>query len=485
MPAAPVRVRFAPSPTGYLHVGGARTAIFNWLFARHQGGSFILRIEDTDVERSTAESESSLIGDLRWLGLDWDEGPDVSGPCGPYRQSERLDVYRAHADALVDAGKAYPCFCTDEVLDAKREAAVARGASPRYDGTCRGLTREKILENRAAGTPEVVRFVVPPGVVRFHDLIRGEVEMDAEMVGDFVLLRSNGHPTYNYAAAIDDHAMAISHVLRGEEHLPNTLRQAMIYTAFDFPLPRFGHLPLILAEDRSKLSKRHGGASVGELRDLGYLPEAVFNYLVLLGWSHPREEEVLSRGELVEAFTLERVTKSASVYDRAKLRWMSGQYIRKTGVRELFDVADPFFPECIRSLYAREAREKILSLLHEKIDTLADLGKKSAPFEAEPIIEEEAAEVLRTPDALRVIAALEKSIRPGKGALTGPEFKTKVEEVGKEIGLKGKSLFFPVRAALTGAVHGPDLAGFAELRGREGVLALLVRAKRFAAGSES
>lgn len=485
MPPAPVRVRFAPSPTGDLHVGGARTAIFNWLFARHHGGSFILRIEDTDVERSTAESEVSLIGDLQWLGLDWDEGPDIGGPRGPYRQSERLDVYRRHADALVDTGKAYPCFCTDEVLEAKREAAVARGASPRYDGTCRGLTRERIMEKRAAGTPEVVRFIVPPGVVRFHDLVRGEVEMETDMVGDFVLLRSNGHPTYNYAAAIDDHAMEISHVLRGEEHLPNTLRQVMIYTAFDFPLPKFGHLPLILAEDRSKLSKRHGGASVGELRELGFLPEAVFNYLVLLGWSHPEEKEVLSRGELVTAFSLERVSKSPSVYDRDKLRWMSGQYIRKTGAETLFEKADRFFPGSIRVLYDRGAREKILSLLHEKIETLADLVEKSAPFEAEPRFEKEAADVLRTPDALRVIAALEERIRSSEGDLTGPGFKAAVEEVGKNTGLKGKALFFPVRAALTGAVHGPDLAGFAELRGRVGVLDLLERAQRYAARSGS
>ena len=485
MPSAPVRVRFAPSPTGYLHVGGARTAIFNWLFARRHGGSFILRIEDTDVERSTAASEISLIGDLHWLGLDWDEGPDVAGPFGPYRQSERLGLYRAHADALFDAGKAYPCFCPDDVLEAKREAAAARGASPRYDGACRGLTREQIMEKRAAGTPEVIRFFVPPGVVRFHDLIRGEVEMDTDMVGDFVLLRSNGHPTYNYAAAIDDHAMKISHVLRGEEHLPNTLRQVLIYTAFDFPLPKFGHLPLILAEDRSKLSKRHGGASVGELRDLGYLPEAVFNYLVLLGWSHPEEKEVLSREELVNAFSLDRVSKSAGVYDRDKLRWMSGQYIRKTPVEALFEEADPFFPKGIRSLYDKNARKRILSLLHEKIETLADLAEKSAPFEAEPRFEDEAAAVLRTPDALRVIAALEERIRSAEGELAGPGFKSMVEEVGKKMGLKGKALFFPVRAALTGAVHGPDLAGFAELRGREGVLALLERARRFAAGSGS
>jgi nondiscriminating glutamyl-tRNA synthetase len=485
VPSAPVRVRFAPSPTGYLHVGGARTAIFNWLYARHNRGSFILRIEDTDVERSTEESEVSLLGDLHGLGLDWDEGPDVSGTHGPYRQSERLDLYRRHADSLVDAGRAYPCFCADEVLEAKRQEAVARGASPRYDGKCRGLSRAEVSEMRAEGTPEVVRFIVPPGVVRFHDLIRGEVEMDTEMVGDFVLLRSNGHPTYNYAAAIDDHAMEISHVLRGEEHLPNTLRQILIYTAFDFPLPEFGHLPLILAADRSKLSKRHGGASVGELRDLGFLPEAVFNYLVLLGWSHPEEKEVLSREELVAAFSLDRVSKSPSVYDRDKLRWMSGQYIRKTPVEVLLEEADPFFPQGIRNLYNKKAREKILSLLHEKIETLADLAEKSAPFEAEPRFEEEAAQVLRTPDALRVMAALEERIRSAEGELTGPGFKSMVEDVGRKTGLKGKALFFPVRAALTGAVHGPDLAGFAELKGRPGVLALLERAGKFAAGSES
>jgi glutamyl-tRNA synthetase len=485
VPAEPVRVRFAPSPTGYLHVGGARTAIFNWLFARHHGGTFILRIEDTDVERSTSESEVSLVGDLRWLGLDWDEGPDTGGPRGPYRQSERLAIYRRHADALIAAGKAYPCFCTDEVLEAKRQDAVARAASPRYDGTCRSLTPSEVSMKRSAGIPEVVRFEVCAGGVRFRDLIRGGVEMDADMVGDFVLLRSNGHPTYNYAAAIDDHSMEITHVLRGEEHLPNTLRQVLIYEAFGFPLPRFGHLPLILAEDRSKLSKRHGGSSVGELRASGFLPGAVFNYLVLLGWSHPEEKEVLSIEELIATFSLERVSKSPSVYDREKLRWMSGQYIRRTDTGSLFERADPFFPGSIRTLYDKNAREKILSLLHEKIETLSDLSEKSAPFEQAPRFEEEAALVLRTPEALPVIETLENRIRTLEGDLTVAGFKSVVEDVGRTVGRRGKALYFPIRAALTGAVHGPDLAGLAELKGREAVLGLLERARRFAAGAET
>ena len=485
VPAEPVRVRFAPSPTGYLHVGGARTAIFNWLFARHHGGTFILRIEDTDVERSTSESEVSLVGDLRWLGLDWDEGPDTGGPRGPYRQSERLDIYRWHADALIAAGKAYPCFCTDEVLEAKRQDAVARAASPRYDGTCRSLTPSEVSMKRSAGIPEVVRFEVCAGGVRFRDLIRGGVEMDADMVGDFVLLRSNGHPTYNYAAAIDDHSMEITHVLRGEEHLPNTLRQVLIYEAFGFPLPRFGHLPLILAEDRSKLSKRHGGSSVGELRASGFLPGAVFNYLVLLGWSHPEEKEVLSIEELIATFSLERVSKSPSVYDREKLRWMSGQYIRRTDTGSLFERADPFFPGSIRTLYDKNAREKILSLLHEKIETLSDLSEKSAPFEQAPWFEKEAALVLRTPEALPVIETLENRIRALEGDLTAAGFKSVVEDVGRTVGRRGKALYFPIRVALTGAVHGPDLAGLAELKGREAVLGLLERARRFAAGPET
>jgi nondiscriminating glutamyl-tRNA synthetase len=468
-----IKVRFAPSPTGYLHVGGARTAIFNWLFARNQGGAFILRIEDTDVERSTRESEASLTDDLRWLGLEWDEGPDAGGPSGPYRQSERLDIYRRYASTLVDAGLAYPCFCTDEALESKRQEALVSGRSPQYDGTCRSLPASEIETKRSAGIPEAVRYVVPRDVVRFDDLIRGGIELATEMVGDFVLLRSNGLPTYNFAATIDDYLMGITHVLRGEEHLSNTLRQVLIYRALGLPVPSFGHLPLILAEDKSKLSKRHGATSVGELRTGGYLPGAVLNYLVLLGWSHPEEKEVLPVDELISSFSLKRVSRSPSVYDREKLRWMNGQYIRAMDVDALFELADSFFPGFVHSAYDEPSRRKILGLLHEKIDVLSELPEKSGPFRSPLVFDDEARRVLETPDAKMVIEALRTALEASSEKLTSESFKTMVAQVGKEAGQKGKALYFPVRAALTGAVHGPDLAGIAELKGRDVVLDLL------------
>ncbi|MDH3198718.1 MAG: glutamate--tRNA ligase, partial [Candidatus Krumholzibacteria bacterium] len=312
-------MRFAPSPTGYLHVGGARTAIFNWLWARHTGGAFVLRIEDTDVERSTRESEAALIEDLRWLGLDWDEGPDVGGPHAPYRQSERLDLYGAIATDLVARGLAYPCFCPEEELERKRKEALTIGLPPKYDGACRSLTSQELAAKRAAGLPEATRFRVPPDMVVFDDVVRGAMELHTSMVGDFVLVRANGLPTYNFAAAVDDHRMGITHVIRGEEHLSNTLRQMLIYRAMGAVPPVFAHAPLILAEDRSKLSKRHGGSSVGELRAGGFVAGAVLNYLVLLGWSHPDAREVVTRDELIAAFSLERINASAAVFDRHKL----------------------------------------------------------------------------------------------------------------------------------------------------------------------
>jgi len=309
--------------------------------------------------------------------------------------------------------------------------------------------------------------------VRFTDLIRGSIELATAMVGDFVVLRSNGLPTYNFAAAVDDHLMGITHVLRGEEHLPNTLRQILIYHALALPVPAFGHLPLILAEDRSKLSKRHGASSVGELRNAGYLPAAVLNYLVLLGWSHPGEKEVLSVDELTASFSLDRVSKAPSVYDREKLRWMNGQHIRAMDVDVLFTVADAFFPDFVRVAYSEPARRKILALLHEKIDVLSELPEKSAPFRSPLVFDREAAAVLATREAGEVIDALRSALEASSEVLTAAHFKALVKEVGNQTGQKGKALFFPVRAALTGAVHGPDLAGIAELKGKAAVLELL------------
>lgn len=475
--SAPVRVRFAPSPTGYLHVGGARTAIFNWLFARQKGGALVLRIEDTDVERSTKDSEKSLFDDLHWLGLDWDEGPDNPGGSAPYRQSERMEVYKDVVARFVADGVAYPCFCSDEELEKKRKLAQSLHQAPKYDGTCRGLGEAEIAAKRKAGTPEVVRFKVPDEVVRFNDLVRGDVEIATDTVGDFVILRSTGLPTYNFAAAVDDGAMKITHVLRGEEHLPNTLRQILVYRALGMDPPAFAHLSLILAEDRSKLSKRHGASSVGELRRMGFLPGAVVNYLTLLGWSHPESKEVLDRDELIRSFSLERVNKSAAVYDPQKLRWMNGQHIRKMPVGDLFKVADPYFPEDIRANYTADVRMEILDVLHDAIETLADLAEASRPFLTKPPMDDEARELLTSSTSAAVLASLEKQLAAAD-ALTADGFKEAMKAVGKDTSTKGKELFWPVRAALTGSAHGPDLAGVAAIKGKAKVIEQLQDAQK-------
>src|SRR5262245_4972060 len=319
--STPVRVRFAPSPTGWLHVGGARTAYFNWLFARKHGGAFVLRIEDTDVERSDPASEQAVLDDLRWLGLGWDEGPDVGGAHGPYRQSERLSRYRLHADRLLAEHRAYRCFCDDASLEARRAAALAAGRPPHYDGRCRAIPPAEAQSRALDGEPHSVRFTVEPRDWTLHDAVRGEVTFPAGMVGDFVLLRSSGLPTYNFACVVDDHGMAISHVIRAEEHLANTPRQLMLYDAFAWEPPRFAHVPLILNRDRSKMSKREGEAAVavGDWRRAGYVPEALLSYLALLGFHPGDDREVLTRPEMLEAFSLERVGRSGSVFDPAKL----------------------------------------------------------------------------------------------------------------------------------------------------------------------
>jgi nondiscriminating glutamyl-tRNA synthetase len=474
--AKPVRVRFAPSPTGYLHVGGARTAIFNWLFARRHRGTFVLRIEDTDVERSTRESETALVDDLHWLGIDWEEGPDVGGPLGPYRQSERIERYRGHARAFVDAGLAYSCFCSDELLRRKREEAEQAGTAPRYDGACRNLSAGDVEARRKQGVAEAIRFKVPDEVVRIDDLVRGQVELASDTVGDFVLIRSNGHPTYNFAAVVDDHAMGITHVLRGEEHLPNTLRQVLVYRALGADAPEFGHLPLILAEDRSKLSKRHAASSVGDLKRLGFLPEAVVNYLVLLGWSHPEGKELLSIDDMVGAFSIERVNRSAAVYDGKKLTWMNGQYIRKAPLDRLVAAAGPFLPPYVRSDYTPPAQREILDLLRDGVETLADLERASLPFRPSPPLDDEAKACVGAENSRRVLAALRVALAKAPDPVTANDFKATMKAIAKETSVGGQDLYFPVRAAITGSVHGPDLARVAAIKGKATVQASIDRA---------
>lgn len=484
-PAPPaVRVRFAPSPTGWLHVGGARTAYFNWLYARQHGGAFIVRIEDTDLERSTAESERGVLDDLRWLDLAWDEGPDTGGPFGPYRQSERLPLYRAHAELLRARGAAYRCFCTDAELDARRAAATAAGRPPHYDGRCRTLTSAESDARAAAGEPHSVRFVVADREQRLQDAVRGDVTFPAGMVGDFVLLRSNGLPTYNFACVVDDHAMQISHVLRAEEHLANTPRQLMLYEAFGWTPPTFAHLALILNTDRTKMSKRSGEAAVavGDWRRAGYVADALLAYLALLGFHPGDDRDVLTRADMLKAFALERLGKSGSVFDAAKLAWMNAHWLHGASGDELQAYvrcagadAPALLPAPVE-LWPAEARVRILEAVRGNLATLADLAPELAPFVDEtPLPDADAQAVLAAPQAAAVCGAAAGAFA-ALAEWRAEGVKSAIQALGPALGIKGRELFQPIRAALTGRTHGPELPLIAELLGRERCVSRLERA---------
>src|SRR5262245_17418155 len=482
-----VRVRFAPSPTGYLHVGGARTAYFNWLFARQHQGTLVLRIEDTDIERSSVSSESGVLGDLGWLGLDWDEGPGVSSPGGgahgPYRQSERLALYRERAELLVSQGAAYPCFCTDAELEARRAAALAAGRPPHYDGNCRRLSAAERNARRSEGRPESIRFEVTPGDLVLADLVRGEVRFPSGMVGDFVLLRSNGLPTYNFACVVDDAGMRISHVIRAEEHLSNTPRQMMLYRALAETPPAFAHVPLILNRDRSKMSKRSGEAAVavGDWRRAGYLPEALLSYLALLGFHPGDNREILSREELLQAFTLDRVGKAGAVFDPDKLKWVNAHYLHHASGAAIEAAGQAFLPEEARALDPAR-RTALLEAIRGNLGTLADLPNELAPFLAEPLtFEPDAQAALESPRAAELCEAL-AAAADGLAEWNGEQVKSAVQSLGRTLGLKGRELFQPVRAALTGRTHGPELPLVAELLGRARCVARLRAATRVTRG---
>jgi glutamyl-tRNA synthetase len=469
-----VRVRFAPSPTGWLHVGGARTAYFNWLFARQHQGALVLRIEDTDVERSSAESEGGVLDDLRWLGLTWDEGPDRGGPHGPYRQSERLALYRDRAERLVAQGAAYPCFCTDAELEERRASALAAGRPPHYDGRCRGLTAAERDAQRRAGRAESIRFAVAPGDQTLDDLVRDVVRFPAGMVGDFVVLRSSGLPTYNFACVVDDAGMRISHVIRAEEHLSNTARQLMLYQALGEAAPRFAHVPLILNRDRTKMSKRTGEAAVavGDWRRAGFVAEALLSYLALLGFHPGDDREILSRDDLLASFSLERVGKSGSVFDADKLRWVNAQVLHHADGARLSEWGETFLPAAARAL--DPARLAVLIQgVRGNLATLADLPHELAPFLDGPLeFEPEAAAALAAPRGAEVCATLAAALAD-LAQWSGEQVKSALQSVGRTLGLKGRDLFQPVRAALTGRVHGPELPLIADLLGRERCLARL------------
>ncbi len=454
-----VRVRFAPSPTGHLHVGGARTAIFNWLFARHHGGKFIIRVEDTDQARSTRESEEMVLDDLRWLALGWEEGPDVGGPHEPYRQSERVEIYGRVARELLGRGVAYRCYCSEEELEEKRKAAEAEGRPPHYDLKC-------WVNRRDDDAPHAIRFHVPEdGDVTIDDLIRGEVTWKKESLGDFIVVRSDGLPTYNFSVVVDDHDMEITHVIRAEEHLTNTHRQVLIYRALGWDVPQFAHVSLIFGQDRTKLSKRHGATSVSAYADEGFLPEAMFNYLTLLGWSSPEGVEVFSRDYATQHFSLDRVNSAPAVFDPQKFEWLNGQYIHSMSAAELAPLARRFFD---------------VPWLEEGIDVVKTSVHRLTEF----------AEALRfvteyTPPAIdRAFAEkLAEELRAHGAPSNAEEYQQIVERLKAATGLKGKALFMPLRLVITGMEHGPELVKAIPLLKRAGevdprVLSPLARVER-------
>jgi nondiscriminating glutamyl-tRNA synthetase len=492
-----MRLRFAPSPTGLLHVGNARTALFNWLLARGQGGTFILRIEDTDVERSTAESEAGILADLRWLGLDWDEGPHVGGTHGPYRQSERLDLYRSYATELINTGKAYYCFCHQDQLEQDRRAALEAGRPPKYAGRCRELPSATVRERMGNGEAPVVRFRVPDDNrdVTFQDVVRGTVRFNTQVIGDPVLVRSDGNPAYNFAVVVDDALMEITHVIRGEDHISNTPRQVLLYEALGFTPPVFAHLALVLGPDHTPLSKRHGATSVSEFRARGYLPEALVNYLALLGWSPGGGDELLPIAELARRFSLESVGHSAAIFDQEKLAWANRHYVRLAEPDRLVDLAMPYF---IRARHvtgdtpvARAYVGELLAMAAgavDRIEQVPDRVRMVFVFDAaEALTRPEIQQELADPAARAVVTTFAAEIASAP-RLDRESFRAAAGRVKAATGQKGKHLFHPIRVALTGEADGPELDHLvpaidrgAELGAESGVAPILGCRERAAA----
>ncbi len=442
-----VKTRFAPSPTGYLHLGNARTVIFSYLFARHHGGRFILRIEDTDRERSRKEYEEMLLKDLEWLGIEWDEF---------YRQSERFHIYREYVEKLLESGHAYPCFCTPEELEREREEAQRKGIAYRYSGKCRALSREEAEAFKREGKPFTVRFRVPDGeTVVFEDLIKGHIAINVDDFGDFVIVRSDGSPTYNFVVVIDDALMGVTHVVRGEDHIPNTPKQILIYRALGFEVPKFAHLPVILGEDRSKLSKRHGAVSVKNYREEGFLPEALFNYLCLLGWSPPNSDrEIFSKEELIELFDLKDVNSAPAVFNREKLRWMNGVYIREVvSLDRLLREALPFLKEAGYDVSDEAYVRKVLERTRDAYDTLREMVEKLRPFFVDVDIPPHLWSRLEEMRSLEILSAFSEKLKD-RDLNTPEDVKALAKEVQRELGVKPKEVWHSLRIALTGSLEG-------------------------------
>jgi glutamyl-tRNA synthetase len=461
-----VRVRFAPSPTGHLHIGGARTALFNWLYARHNNGVFILRIEDTDRTRSTDEHIEAIITGMKWLGLDWDEGP--------FRQTDRFDVYRNYVDRLLRDGKAYRCYCSAEDLEERRKLALALGKTPKYDGRCRNL------KEPVPGAVPAVRFKMPQeGQTIVDDLIRGPVTFDNNQLDDFIILRSDGTPTYNFTVVVDDVDMKITHIIRGDDHLNNTPKQIHIYKAFGHEIPRFAHLPMILGPDKSRLSKRHGATSVMAYFEMGYLPDALVNYLVRLGWSYG-DQEVFSRDELITHFSFENVGKAAAVFNPEKLLWLNSQYIIHSSTERLVEQVRPFL---IREKIVTEGQDidsewlgRAINTLKERAKTLKELTNSLRYYIAEEVHYDEKAREKFLNEKSRILLIELKERLASIPDFSHKELEKTFKEIIENHGIKLGALAQPVRVAMTGGTESPGIFDVLEIIGKEKALRRLEKA---------
>ncbi|ADL68673.1 glutamyl-tRNA synthetase [Thermoanaerobacterium thermosaccharolyticum DSM 571] len=470
-----VRVRFAPSPTGNLHIGGARTALFNWLFARHNNGKMILRVDDTDLERSTGDSMKAIIDGLKWLGIDWDEGPIY--------QSKRLDLYKNYADKLVKEGKAYYCFCTKEELDEMRKEAQKAGKPPMYSGKCRNLPADEVKKYMDEGKKYVVRLKVPKeGKTTVHDIIRGDVEFDNSTFDDFIIMKSDNMPTYNFATVIDDYDLKISHIIRGEEHLSNTPKQILIYDALGFEKPSFAHVSMILAPDRSKLSKRHGATSVQEFRDLGYLPEAIINYITLLGWIPSDGEEVFSTEKSISEFTLDRVSKNPAIYDTKKLTWLNGIYIRDCDIDRLTKEVIPFLINkgLIGDNYDYDYIKKVVSAVREREKTLNEIAEAmSYYFNDEFDYDEKGVKKYFEKDGVDNILKEAIEVLDKVDDFNLVETEKAYRDLIEKLDIKSGDLFHPTRLAISGKTFGPGLFDIMELLGKKKTIERIKKAIKY------
>lgn len=469
-----LKVRFAPSPTGPFHIGGARSALFNWLVARHADGTFLVRIEDTDLKRSTKESEENIKDSLKWLGMNWDEGIDVGGPHGPYRQTERLDLYKKEVQRLLDEGKAYYCYCSAEELEASRKAQLDAGKTPIYDEHCRHLTEEEKAKYEAEGRKPVVRLKVrKDGVFAFDDMVRGHVEFQAAGVGDFIIMKSDGIPVYNFAVVIDDAFMEVTHVIRAEEHLSNTPRQLAIYEALGYEPPKFGHISLILGEDHKKMSKRHGATSVTEYRNMGYLPEAVVNYLALLGWTPKGEQEIFTEEELIKQFSMKRVSSNDAVFDINKLNWINFQYMKKLDADQLYDLIFPFlvkagYVDAAVSEGKKDWLKKVIWFMKDHIYFAGQAAEELKFFfeDMPTLTDEDVLAIMKAETSGKLLRAFIEDLKALE-TFDQAAIKKCFNACMKAQGIKGKAAYEPTRIALTGVTQGPGMFEMMELFGRE------------------